>query len=86
MKKIFICGSSAYFRENFIWLIDFLRYKNLKNYSIKGVINDDIDDKFEKFSKLKFIPSKSVRPQKDNLIYIAAANINVRKKNNKKVF
>lgn len=80
MKKIFMCGSSSYFRENFMWLIDFLKYKNFKNYTIKGVINDDIDDKFEKFSKLKFIPSKNVKPHKDNLIYIAAANVNVRKK------
>lgn len=75
-----MCGSSSYFRENFMWLIDFLKYKNFKNYIIKGVINDDIDDKFEKFSKLKFIPSKNVKPHKDNLIYIAAANVNVRKK------
>ena len=80
MKKIFICGSSSYFRENFIWLIDFFKYKNLKNYSIKAIIDDNINDKFEKFSKLKFTPSNLVKPHKDNLIYIAAANINVRKK------
>ena len=80
MKKIFICGSSGYFKENFIWINDFIKFKKLKNYTIKGIIDDNINDKVEKFSKLKFIPSNLVKPHKENLIYIAAGNIKIREK------
>ena len=80
MKKIFICGSSGYFRENFVWINDFIKSKSLKNYTIKAIIDDDMNNEVEKFSKLKFISSVSVKPHKDNLIYIAVGNISIRKK------
>ena len=42
MKKIFICGSSGYFKENFIWINDFIKFKKLKNYTINGIINEKL--------------------------------------------
>ena len=79
MKKIFIFGSSGYFKEQYYWLVDFLKY-NKEKFSIEAIVDDLSTESFEKHTRIKIIKEKNLSNNKDVYLYLAVAFPNIRKK------
>jgi len=84
MKKLFIFGSSGYFKEQFIWLKDMISSTNTSSIEILGIIDNKNKKKKDNYSGLKIYKSNKIKYSKNIYIYIAVGNPDLRGKAIKK--
>jgi acetyltransferase EpsM len=81
MKKIFFYGSSGYFKEQFIWVKDFLNlYKN--QYLLAGIIDDpkSLHLKKDNFSGLNIFKLAEIPKNNDIEIHLSIGDPTLRDK------
>lgn len=81
MKKIFFYGSSGYFKEQFIWVNDFLKLKK-NQYVLAGIIDDPKSLHFKKdnFSGLHIFKLAEIPKNNDIEIHLSIGDTTIRER------
>lgn len=81
MKKIFFYGSSGYFKEQFVWVNDFLKF-NKNQYELAGIIDEpkSLYLKKDNFSGLNILKLSEIQKNNDNEIHLSIGDTVLREK------